>query len=244
MKKETDRRMKANQMIYDAKGNIVLDGNWDPKLILKILGRPKNGSWHGKSVLDIGANTGGLSLELARCGAIVTMLEPDPLERSLSTSESIINKFIETEELNITIVREQLFHAHRLERFDIILFLGLVYHFKYPQYCLDYISSLGADELFISTQTMKGEDLCMTNRLARIIPRKHIPSKVMIAGYHPTHKLFRLMLKASGYHNVKLLNDKEYEYPTKQFKCITNSAYYYAQLSKSVDPELEKLIFL
>jgi len=215
-----DKRMMINQLIYDLNENVIFPGKWDPKKILQILKVPKSGSWKDKTVLDIGANTGGLSVEIARLGANVTMLEPDPLERSIGTSIDFIKEIIETENLKITIVKEGLFYANKLNQHDIILFLGLIYHFKYPQYCLDFISSLNPKELYISTQISNIDDLTMQNRLSGMLPKGHIPSQFKLGGYHPSHKLFRLMLNSAGFRNVHHLNDVEYYYPAKQFTML------------------------
>lgn len=42
--------------------------------------------WEGKRVLDIGANTLGLSVEIARAGGIVTGAEPDPYNNTYAKS--------------------------------------------------------------------------------------------------------------------------------------------------------------
>ena len=240
-----DNRMTGAQRVLDANGNVLLDGVWCPARMLEILGTPKCGDWLGRTVLDIGGNTGGLSLELARRGAIVTLVEPDPLGRSLARSRKLLDEQVERESLHLNIVESDLFGCHKLPRHEIILFLGLVYHFRYPQYCLDYLSTLEPKELFVSSQTYESKALVLANRLNEGFMRPdQFPSSIPIAGFHPSHSMLRVMLEAAGFDELVMLTDREYCAPEKPFPDVTNSAYYRAQFKRRLDPEQEKKRFL
>jgi len=240
-----DNRMKGVQQVLDRNGTILHNGKWNPRALLNILGTPKDGSWSGKTVLDIGANTGGLSLEIARQGAKVTIVEPDPLNRNIGITRDTVNGLARNEKLDIKIFSNTLFSCHELPQHDIILFLGLFYHFRYPQYCLDYISHLKPKELFISSQTYGSNDLIMLNRKNKnLLPKNHLPKDIIMAGFHQTHSMLQMMLAAAGFEDITLLTDAEYNFPFKPAEKLTNTAYYHATAAFSVNPEIEKDRFL
>ncbi|MBD1193165.1 methyltransferase domain-containing protein [Vulcanococcus sp. Clear-D1] len=110
----------------------TLPGLWQPRLIVDVLtaGIPKD-QWKGVNVLDIGACNGGLSIELARLGANVRAVEPNPVARSqFAFAYDLISQ---NEDLSIEYSDSTLFSLDRAVKYDVVLFLGLVYHFRYPQ---------------------------------------------------------------------------------------------------------------
>lgn len=74
--------MPATQTIYENNGDTLFNGEWDSKKLNEAITAGNPNYWKGRTVLDLGANTGGLSLELARMGAKVTAAEPDPYKNN------------------------------------------------------------------------------------------------------------------------------------------------------------------
>ena len=62
------------QSVLDKNGNKIVDGLWNPKSLAALFDAEED--LRGSRVLDMGANNGGLSLELARLGADVHAAEP------------------------------------------------------------------------------------------------------------------------------------------------------------------------
>ena len=232
------------QSLYDKQGNVVFEGEWDPKAIAATLtSHAADNPFSGKRVLDIGANTGGLSLEIARMGAEVVASEPDPYKNTMARSSDLLLKMAEEESLKFSVENKDLFSCHLLGEFDIVLCLGLIYHFRYPQYLLDYLSSLHPKTLFISTQTHPSSDLALFNRRhPGVLPKDFLKPETILTGWHPTRPLFELMLQWAGFEDVVSLTDKDYNCPSKQ-PGLTNSAYYRARCVNPKDPEVEKAIY-
>jgi len=217
------------QCIYRRDGELVLSGQWCPLVLAKYIYKQ---DIVGKKILDIGANTGGLSLELARMGAEIYAVEP-------VSDTSTAKQIAKSEHLGILFDNDKgLFDCHELNHFDVVLCFGLIYHFRNPAYVLDYLSSLNIPILYISTQTAPGEELKLVNRASGILSAS-FELKKGTRGWHPTHSMFRRMLEASGYDNIELLTDREYNFPEKP-KGATNSAYYRANLAYAV-PDPKKL---
>ncbi|MGK2954752.1 MAG: class I SAM-dependent methyltransferase [Solirubrobacterales bacterium] len=234
-------RIKATQSVYDHNGQELFAGMWDPKMLAAILTRDDPGFWQGRRVLDIGANTGGLSVELARMGAIVTVAEPDPFRNTLAQTHELLLRLREDEQLDLTIERKTLFECHTLPRHDVVLCLGLMYHFRYPQMLIDYLSSLRPEFLFISSQTHPSTELALFNR-AGILSKDHFPDDLVLTGWHPTRPLLERMLKWAGFIEVESLTKEPFDFPRKP-PGATNSAYYKARLSNPVDPETLRTVF-
>jgi len=108
----------------------------------------------GKSVLDIGCNAGFYSLEMKRRGAVrVLGIDSDTtyLEQARFASE-VCGLDIEFRELSV-------YDADRLgERFDLVLFPGVLYHLRYPLLALDLIHKYVARDLLFFQSMLRGSD--------------------------------------------------------------------------------------
>ncbi|MCC5995372.1 MAG: hypothetical protein JJU18_03250 [Oceanicaulis sp.] len=244
----TDTKFKGCQTIFDRTGNALFPGVWNSQeLFVAVTGPLGETYWKGRRVLDIGANTSGLSVEIARRGASVVAIEPDQSSNSRVIARSVLDDVIETEALDITLRSEGLFDSHTLGEFDTVMCLGLVYHFRDQQFVLDYLSTLKSRDLIVSNQTAPGNDLIMVNRMDPSVP---VPVdfwknyKDALSGWHPTRPLFERMLTYAGFTNVTALTDPTFNYPQKPFRSVTNSAYFHASYGRAVDPVASRYKYL
>lgn len=105
----------------------------------------------GKTVLDIGCNAGFYSVECARRGAKVTAIDVD--KHYLKQAEWVMNRF----GLNTSVDFQQM-QVYDLAKtdwhFDIVLFLGVFYHLRYPLLALDIISERVNDLMVFQTLSL------------------------------------------------------------------------------------------
>ncbi len=236
------------QTVYAADGVALFRGQWNPKLIFDVLSAGDPSFWRGKAVLEIAANTGGLSLEIARAGArSVVLCEPDPYKNNLALSRPILDELISSEQLPVIIRPDDFFglvdniRLTGAYNFDVIICLGLIYHFRYPQLMLDSLSSLRPEHLFISTQTHPSNDLALYNRRhPGILPKGFLHDEVVLSGWHPTRALFERMLAWAGFADITSLTTGDFK---QQKPGLTNSAYYRARCVTPKDPEAEKRVY-
>lgn len=91
----------------------------------------------GWQVLDIGCNAGFYSIELARRGANVLAIDLD--EHYLEQARYVSKEFGLSDK--ITFCQLQVYDLARLDHtFDMIWFMGVFYHLRYPLLALDIIS--------------------------------------------------------------------------------------------------------
>jgi len=102
----------------------------------------------GRTVLDIGCNAGFFAIELARRGARVTAIDHDP--HYLRQAAWAARQFGLSDRLR---VREGDVYglAGDGERYDIVLFLGVLYHLRYPLLGLDLAASRCAGTLCVQS---------------------------------------------------------------------------------------------
>lgn len=96
----------------------------------------------GKTVLDVGCNAGFYSLQLHARGAQVTGIDHDPhyLEQARFAAE-VLGADIEYRHMEV-------YDVDRLGRqFDFVLFMGVLYHLRYPLYALDKVAKLPRERL-------------------------------------------------------------------------------------------------
>jgi tRNA (mo5U34)-methyltransferase len=109
----------------------------------------------GKRALDIGCNAAFYSVELAHRGADVLGIDHD--ERYLRQAEWVRSRFgledrIELRQLDVYDV------ARLEEQFDLVLFMGVLYHLRYPLLALDLVAEKTRDLLVLQTLTAPGEE--------------------------------------------------------------------------------------
>jgi tRNA (mo5U34)-methyltransferase len=112
----------------------------------------------GKSVLDIGCNAGFYSIEMKRRGAD-RVLGIDSDDRYLAQArlacEILGYEDVEFRKLDVYDV------AALAERFDVVLFMGVLYHLRHPLLALDLIYEHVADDLLIFQSMQRGSKLLM-----------------------------------------------------------------------------------
>jgi tRNA (mo5U34)-methyltransferase len=110
----------------------------------------------GWTALDIGCNAGFYSIELARRGAHVTGLDVEPLfirqARWAAREFGIEDRF--------EVRRQQVYDlAHGDESWDLVLFMGVLYHLRYPMLGLDLVAERTRRLMVFQTLTMPGQDV-------------------------------------------------------------------------------------
>ncbi|MEH6665687.1 MAG: TIGR04290 family methyltransferase [Brevundimonas sp.] len=106
----------------------------------------------GRSVLDIGCNAGFYSIEMKRRGA-ERVLGLDSDDRYLAQARlaaEVLDEDIEFRNLSVYDL------AALRERFDVVLFMGVLYHLRHPLLALDLIHEHVADDLLVFQSMQRG----------------------------------------------------------------------------------------
>jgi len=99
----------------------------------------------GKRVLDIGAWDGWFSFEMERRGASVVAVDVREFETFLQAREALGSKVEYRIDDVVDITPE------RYGYFDIVLFLGVLYHLKHPLLALERVCALSTDMVFVES---------------------------------------------------------------------------------------------
>jgi len=109
----------------------------------------------GWRVLDVGCNAGYYSIELAKRGAQVLGIDVDPhylRQAAWAAVQFGLADQIELQQL-------QVYDVARLDReFDLIWYMGVLYHLRYPLLSLDILAQKTRRLLLFQTLTMPGLD--------------------------------------------------------------------------------------
>ncbi|PZR76873.1 MAG: hypothetical protein DLM73_01575 [Chthoniobacterales bacterium] len=102
----------------------------------------------GKRVLDIGAWHGAFSFECERRGAseVIAFSLENPETSGFNLLKTVLSskvKYVVGSAYNL--------QDYGLGRFDVVLFLGVLYHLRYPLLAIDRLRSICAGELYIET---------------------------------------------------------------------------------------------
>jgi tRNA (mo5U34)-methyltransferase len=106
----------------------------------------------GKSVLDIGCNAGFYAMEMKRRGA-ARVLGVDSIEEYLAQARFAA----EVSELDIEFRKLSVYDVGALrERFDIVIFMGVLYHLRHPLLALDLIHEHVVGDLLVFQSMQRG----------------------------------------------------------------------------------------
>lgn len=107
---------------------------------------PKN--MRGKRVLDIGAYEGFFSFECERRGADVTAVD---VKAATDTGFAVVHELLNSK---VNHLKKTVYNLdpEEMGHFDIVLFLGVLYHLRHPLLALDKIYSVCNDLLILESQ--------------------------------------------------------------------------------------------
>lgn len=164
---------------------------------------------NGWTALDIGCNAGFYSFALANRGAQVLGIDLDPhylKQARWAADEMRLADKVEFRQM-------QVYDLAKLgQSFDIIIFMGVFYHLRYPMLALDIVTQKVNKLLVFQTLTMPGEEVVDTKRDMTIDERADMLQKgwpVMafveqkLAGdptnwWVPNHSCIEAMLRTCG----------------------------------------------
>lgn len=110
----------------------------------------------GWRALDIGCNAGFYTFELARRGADVVGIDSDP--HYLAQAEWAAGQFGLRDRVRFR--RQQIYDlAREDEPYDLVLFMGVFYHLRYPLLGLDLVAQLVRRLMVFQTLSMAGEEV-------------------------------------------------------------------------------------
>jgi tRNA (mo5U34)-methyltransferase len=133
---------------------------------------PKN--LEGMTALDIGCNAGFYSFELAKRGADVLGIDLDP---HYLKQAKFAAKVLELED-KVTFKQMQVYDLAKMKgSFDVVIFMGVFYHLRYPMLALDIISQKVKNMMVFQTLTMPGEDVLEIEDNIRIDQRNKMLKK-------------------------------------------------------------------
>ncbi len=124
---------------------IVTPGRQNSRKLCKTLEIPEDCT--GLKVLDLGARDGYFSFEMERRGAEVVAVDYFPPELSgFKVAKELLNS-------NVTFTQENIYNISKEKygEFDIVLFLGLIYHLPDPMLALKILRSVCKGKLYLES---------------------------------------------------------------------------------------------
>jgi tRNA (mo5U34)-methyltransferase len=176
----------------------------------------------GKSVLDIGCNAGFYSIEMKRRGAR-RVLGIDSDERYLAQAR------LATETLgfdDIEFVQIDVYDVAALgEKFDFVIFMGVLYHLRHPLLALDLIREHVASDLVLFQSMQRGSkhvlplkpdyEFCETEQFFEsAYPKLHFVEREYCGDWTnwwvPNRACTEAMLRSSGFRIEKRIEEEVY----------------------------------
>jgi tRNA (mo5U34)-methyltransferase len=175
----------------------------------------------GWKVLDIGCNAGFYSIELAKRGAHVLAIDLD--EHYLKQAQWTAAQFGLEDRINFK--KMQVYDlVHLDEKFDLVWFMGVFYHLRYPQLALDIISSKVKGMLVFQTLSMLDKEILnvagdIPFNQREVLNKPGYPVMAFIekslGGDHtnwwvPNHSAVLAMLRSCGFNVNEMPEDETY----------------------------------
>ena len=125
---------------------LVTPGSYNPQFMWDKLQLPDD--LHGVRALDLGPSDGFFSMKLAQCGADVTAIDYRAKDdHGFAAMERLTGLSFDYRRMNLYDV-----DPAAIGSFDIVLFLGVLYHLPDMMRALDIVARLSRDRLLIETQ--------------------------------------------------------------------------------------------
>lgn len=175
----------------------------------------------GWTALDIGCNAGFYSFELAKRGAQVTGIDVNL--HYLAQLEWAARQFGLDD--RVTWKRMQVYDlAHTGERYDLVIFMGVLYHLRYPMLGLDIVTQKVKRLLAFQTLTMPGMEIYEAPNNLDLVDREAMletgwPKMAFIEDrlandptnwWAPNHSAVEAMLRSSGMRVTERLGHEMY----------------------------------
>jgi tRNA (mo5U34)-methyltransferase len=208
---EAQRLIAAHEHWYhriEVAPGVMTPGVNDSQMILDALELPER--LDGIRVLDIGARDGFFSFECERRGAaeVVAIDYLTPEETGFPIARELVGSQVELRQTNVYDLSPDDFGT-----FDLVLFLGVLYHLRDPMLALDRIADVSTGKLILETQAI--DDALLVGpgefkRLADISPElEEIPLMQFYPGgalnddptnvWAPNQACLRAMLEETGF---------------------------------------------
>jgi tRNA (mo5U34)-methyltransferase len=152
----------------------------------------------GQRVLDLGCNAGGIAVQLARRGARVVGVEASgTYYRQACWVRDRLGLDIEYH--NTTV-----YDIGRLPgTFDIVMFLGLFYHLRYPQLMLDLIATKCDGIMLMNTPVVQSPAGVMELRLPEGLDRVTQTAEPRYNWWFPSPSALARMLSVAGFTDIR-----------------------------------------
>jgi tRNA (mo5U34)-methyltransferase len=113
---------------------------------------------HGKSVLDVGCNAGFYSIEMKKRGAArVVGIDSDPMYLDQARFAAEVCGYPDIEFRNLSV-----YEIGQLgEPFDVVIFMGVLYHLRHPLLALDMLYGM-VNELLVFQSMQRGSKQLMS----------------------------------------------------------------------------------
>lgn len=145
---------------------IVTPGGHESAESLKLLGLPD--SMTGMRVLDVGARDGFFSFECERRGAEVVPIDyAPPEETGFVVAARILGSKLKPVQENVFDVT-----AEKYGTFDLVLFLGVLYHLRDPLRAIDQLRTVCRGRMILETHVID-ESLLLENGKTRQLKELH-----------------------------------------------------------------------
>jgi tRNA (mo5U34)-methyltransferase len=142
---------------------VVTPGVNDSQLVLRSLNLPADLS--GLRVLDIGTRDGFFAFECERRGAEVTAIDyMPPEETGFLVARELLGSRVEFIQENVY----ELSHE-RYGGFDLVLFLGVLYHLRDPMLALDSVWNVARGRVIVETQIIDDALLTSPGEFKRLV---------------------------------------------------------------------------
>jgi tRNA (mo5U34)-methyltransferase len=162
---------------------ITTPGINDTARVLALLDLPDDA--RGLRVLDVGTRDGFFAFEMERRGAEVTAVDYVPKDQ---TGFAVASRLLDSK---VTFINANVYDlsAERLGTFDVVLFLGLLYHLPDPLEALLLLRSMCSHRLCVESQVIDQALLMPDGRMATLADVAPALTDVPLMQFYPGRSL-------------------------------------------------------